>query len=129
MSLHNENQSIYTDENYKKLVKIANEIREETKLDNNTEAFRKNKEDIKKRIKTISDTYNFMPSYPKFLNDLITEDSLAQAKKTLKNHIIDNNIQGYSPDIRIIINALMTEENINRVESDIIEKMKLINEM
>lgn len=63
-----EPQSIYTDENYKKLVKIANEIRDETKLDNNAEDFKRNKEEIKSRIKKINDTYNFMPSYGMFLN-------------------------------------------------------------
>lgn len=124
-----EQQSIYTDENYKKLVKIANAIREETKLDNNAEDFKRNKEEIKSRIKKINDTYNFMPSYGMFLNKLIHEESLEKAKQTIKTYILENNIQGYSPDIRVIINALMTDENINTVENDIIEKMKLINDM
>ena len=117
-----EQQSIYTDENYKKLVKIANEIREETKLDNNAENFKKNKEEIKSRIKKINDLYNFMPSYGMFPNKLIHEDSLEKAKQTIKTYILENNTQDYSPDIRVIINALMTDENINSVENDIIEK-------
>lgn len=124
-----QNKAIYSDDNYKKLIAIANEIKEKTKIENEDENYKSGKNLIWREINSIGDTYGYKPSYGMFINKIINDNNLNTAKEKIIKNMEEKNIHGYSPDIRVIINEIMTEENIKKAAKEIAEKIKLLSEI
>lgn len=130
LELHmtNKKHSIYTEDSYRKLVKTVQEIRKETRPAA-TAALKKNNDAIKASLKKIAEKHQFMPSYEMFLNKLVNDMELKKAKASLKKMIFDKKIQGFAPDIRVIVDTLITPENIKSVEDEIIAQLKRLNNL
>ena len=119
-------ESLFTQDSYEMLINTANEIKNETKL--GKKSFDDKKALINRSLQKIEKQEGFKPSFKHFINQLINEKNLAQAKENIKKQIQDNHLQGFSPDIKIIIENIINDETVNEVEKHFIEMIRTMNE-
>ena len=119
-------ESLFKEDTYNALIRAANDIKAATRLDGST--FQHQKNQINASINRLETAYGFRPSFRNFINKLITEHNLTEAKNRVIQRINTTAMYGFSPDIKILIEEVITEANILAVENDFIDKLKLINE-
>jgi hypothetical protein len=58
---------------------------------------------------------------------MITQESIDDAKNEIIKDIKDNNMNGYTPELKILIEKIASEENIAITKDYYIEEFKTLN--
>jgi hypothetical protein len=120
-----QNESIYTTDNYTKLINSLKNIKQETiSIEHTGLDFRQTIYNAIKEIETIS---GISPSYKNFLNKLITDENLQQAREKIIDQIIEKEIIGFTPDIKTLVSKLVTEQNIQQAKDFFIQQFKALD--
>jgi hypothetical protein len=61
------------------------------------------------------------------VNQIISEENTEKAKHKIIKHINENQLNGYTPDLQILVNEIMNTENINQVKQTMIQRFQMLN--
>ena len=122
---NNKTKTIYSEEKFKDLINALKDIKEKTSKEKDSGNNYQQK--IYDTLNELENIYDYKPSYKNFINKMITQKSIDDAKNEIIKDLKDKNMNGYTPELKILIEKIASEENIELTKEYYIEEFKTLN--
>ena len=122
---NNKTKTIYSEEKFKDLIDALKDIKEKTSKEKDSGNNYQQK--IYDTLNELENIYDYKPSYKNFINKMITQESIDDAKNEIIKDLKDKNMNGYTPELKILMEKIASEENIELTKEYYIEEFKTLN--
>lgn len=122
---NNKTKTIYSEEKFKDLINALKDIKEKTSKEKDSGNNYQQK--IYDTLNELENIYDYKPSYKNFINKMITQESIDDAKNEIIKDLKDKNMNGYTPELKILMEKIASEENIELTKEYYIEEFKTLN--
>ena len=122
---NNKTKTIYSEEKFKDLINALKDIKEKTSKEKDSGNNYQQK--IYDTLNELENIYDYKPSYKNFINKMITQESIDDAKNEIIKDLKDKNMNGYTPELKILMEKIASKENIELTKEYYIEEFKTLN--
>ena len=123
--MQNTNENLYTEENFQLLINSLKKIKEETNSINESGNDYKHK--IYDALNEIEKISNIKPSYQNFINKIINQKNIEQAENIIIEDLIEKEMAGYAPDMKILISKIITDKNVEETKEFYIKQFEALD--
>ena len=123
--MKNNTKTVYTDKNFQDLINSLKNIKEKTSQQKDSGYNYQQK--IYEALDELEEIYDYKPSYKNFVNKMISEESIQDAENNIIKELEDKNMLGYTPELKILIQKIATQENIDKTKKYYVEEFRTLN--